>query len=265
MQNKQKIKYIDSHSHPHFSAFEKDRSKILANMQEAQVATIAVGTSPKTSAQALELAKKQELVLGATLGVHPTEQEEFNEAEFEKLLSKKVCAVGECGLDYFRMQEQDKSRQIALFEKQIQFAAKHSLPLMLHIRSSQGNTNAHDDAFEILKAYKKEFPKLHLHMHFFTANIEVAKKFLELDASFGVPGVVTFAKEVQETVEYLPFEKILIESDAPYAAPAPFRGKRNEPSYVVHTLKAIAQIKRTDENELANMVLQNTKAVFNFA
>ncbi len=252
------LEYIDAHSHPHFRDFDSDREELFDCMQKEGIGTIAVGTDFGTSKKVAELAKEKDFIW-ASVGIHPTDQENFESKKYKKLLHEKVVAVGECGLDYYRMDESDKKRQIALFEKQIQFAVESKLPLMLHIRSSQNTSNAHDDAFEVLKSYKKEFPALHLHMHFFTAPKEVAKKFLDLDATFGIPGVVSFAKEVQEIVLYLPAEKILIESDSPYAAPVPHRGKRNEPCFIPYTANFIAELKKLDST---NIFLQNAIKTF---
>ncbi len=260
------IKYIDAHAHPHFSAFDQDRVEMFQRMQQASVASIAVGTDYKTSREAVEFAQKYDLVLAATIGIHPTDNEEFNFDKYQGLLNENVCAIGECGLDYYRMDgsgASERKRQKDLFELQIQFAIENRLPLMLHIRSSQGSSDAHNDAFDILHHYKRQAPDLHLHMHFFTADKEVAKKFLELDASFGIPGVVTFAKSLEEVVEYIPENKILIESDAPYAAPVPYRGKRNESAYIIHTIEKIAQIKMLDTDLFAEIALSNTLRVFN--
>ena len=236
-------------------------------MQQSGVATVAVGTGSKTSKQAVEIAKEYDFIWSC-VGQHPTENEQFDENFYKKLLQNKtenkIVAIGECGLDFYRMEEGDKERQTKLFEKQIQLAVDADLPLMLHIRSAQNSTNAHDLAFDILKRYKKEFSKLHLHMHFFTASTETAKKFLELDATFGIPGVVTFAKSVQEMVEFLPTDKILVESDAPYAAPIPKRGQRNEPSFIIYTLEKISEIKKMNKDELQKQILTNTRRVFKF-
>ncbi len=260
------IKYVDAHSHPHFSAFDNDREEVIQNMQQSGVAAIAVGTGAKTSKQAVDIAQEHDFIW-TCVGQHPTEHEEFDENFYKELLQNKkenkIVAIGECGLDLYRMEEEDKERQIKLFETQIQLAVEADLPLMLHIRSAQNSTNAHDLAFDILKRYKKEFPKLHLHMHFFTANTETAKKFLELDATFGIPGVVTFAKSVQEMVEFLPTDKILVESDAPYAAPIPKRGQRNEPSFIIYTLEKIAEVKKLDNDFMQMQVLENTMKTFN--
>ena len=268
------IKYIDVHSHPHFKDFDEDRDGLFKNMKNLGVATIAVGTDLKTSKEIVELSEKYDFVW-VSVGQHPTERKEFNMHEFSKIIEndltnekRNVVAIGECGLDYFRIDTEDiaeKNRQKELFKEQIKLAVKYSLPLMLHIRSSQNTNDAHDDAFEILKTYKKENPELHLHMHFFTAEINIARKFIELDATFGVPGVVTFASSVRKMVRELPIERILLESDAPYAAPTPHRGKRNEPVFIIDTLNKIADVKKISFEEAREQILQNSIKTFNLS
>ena len=272
MKNIGDIKYIDVHSHPHFKDFDEDRNELFENMKSLGVATIAVGTDLKTSKEVVELSEKYDFVW-SSIGQHPTEHEEFSAYEFSEIIetdlknkNRKVVAIGECGLDYFRINKEDdaeKQRQKELFEEQIKLAIKYNLPLMLHIRSSQNTDDAHQDAFEILKFYKNKNSNLHLHMHFFTADIDTARKFIELDASFGVPGVVTFASSVRKMVKELPLERILLESDAPYAAPVPHRGKRNEPVFVIDTLKKIANIKKTPFEKAREQILQNSIKIFN--
>ena len=264
------FKYIDVHSHPHFSDFDKDREQLFKRMRELGVGTIAIGTCKKTSAEVLELARKYEFIW-ASIGQHPTERECFDEDFYSRLLKenndRQIVAIGECGLDYFRMdasEQKEKERQRELFEKQIMLAVEFALPLILHIRSSANTSDAHDDAYEILKRCKEKHPKLHLHMHFFTETSELAKRFLELGASFGIPGVVTFksAQALHEAVKIIPDDKILLESDAPYAAPAPHRGKRNEPTFVSFTLEKIAELRDEGKETLRRQILENSKNIF---
>ncbi len=262
-------KYIDVHSHLHFSAFDKDREEVLQRMKEQGVATITVGTNLDCSKRALLFTRENpDISLGATVGQHPTDSAPFDRDAFDALIKenrKNIVAIGECGLDYFRRDasgEQEKERQKALFVEQIELAVKHGLPLMLHIRNSQGELDAHKDAFDLLKPYKEKHPELHLHLHFFTAPREVVELFLPLDATFGTPGVVTFAKEVQDSVKAIPEDRILVESDAPYAAPVPHRGQRNEPSFITDTLKCVAKIKNMDGGALAKRVFKNSIKTF---
>jgi TatD DNase family protein len=261
-------RYFDTHSHIHFSDYDDDRDEMLAKMQDEGVWTIAIGTGIETSRQVVALADTYPHVY-ASIGVHPNDtDEEFEKESFDALVGQKVVAVGECGLDYFRQDvtdENEKTRQKAQFERQIQFALGHKLPLMLHIRSSAGTIDAHKDAWEILNSYKQEFgDALHAHCHFFTMDTEVAKKYLELDATFGIPGVVTYksAPELQEAVKYLPLEKMVSETDAPYAAPVPHRGKRNEPLFVQDTVHYIADLRGEDREGVRKQLVANARRIF---
>ncbi len=272
----QELRYIDTHSHIHFSDFDADRVQMLADMSDAGVGVIAVGTDIETSRQVVELAREYSNVW-ACIGQHPNDHEdaEFSANEFKELLSNKeenkIVAIGECGLDYFRMDSiQDiageKKRQKVVFKQQIELAIEYNLPLMLHIRSSEGTMDAHDDALEILSEYKvKHGDALHLHSHFTAFGRKLGERFLELGATFGIPGVVTYksAPELQELVKWLPLESIVVETDAPYAAPVPYRGKRNEPMFVIDIVGYIAELRGESIEIIQKQVLENTKRVFN--
>ncbi len=260
--------YIDTHSHIHFSDFDADRGEMLTAMAEAGVGTIAIGTDFSSSKQVVELAKEHSNVW-ACIGVHPNEaDEDFYAAKYEQLITKDVVAVGECGLDYFRGGadgEFGKDRQVRNFKAQIEFAIEHNLPLMLHIRSSESSTDAHDDVLEILNEYKaRHGDKLQVHSHFTTFGPELGRKFLELGATFGIPGVVTYksAPELQELVKMLPLESIVVETDAPYAAPVPHRGKRNEPMFVTDIVRHIAELRVQSEEEVQQQLMVNVQNIF---
>jgi len=272
------LKYIDTHSHIHFEDFDIDRVEMSDRMSNSKVGTIAIGTDFNTSRQVVELAENNRDIW-ACIGVHPNTHEGFSSISTAlnsgEISMNKVVAVGECGLDYFRndgTNEVEVTRQKELFKTQIEFAIEHKLPLMLHMRSSvdgQGvSTNdAHNDALEILNEHKKEHgDALKLHCHFTTFGIEMAQKFIELDekVTFGIPGVVTYknAKDLQELVQWLPLEKVLCETDAPYAAPVPHRGKRNEPIFVIDTVNAIADLRGEDREVVRKQLLENAKRVF---
>ncbi len=251
-------KYIDVHSHISFPEFDSDRIEILHKMLNLGIATITVGVDLETSVKALELAKKNENVF-VCIGAHPhdTKGFVFKPEDFEELVKHpKVVAIGECGLDYFRLSgniEEEKSRQKTEFIKQIDFAIKHDKPLMIHIR------DAHNDAYEILKKYKG---KVQGNLHFFTGSFELAEKFLGLGFTFSFPGVITFAKETEDAVKNIPLENIHAETDSPYAAPVPYRGKRNEPTYVIEVVKKIAKIRGEDEEIVRQQLLDNAMRVF---
>ena len=239
--------YFDIHSHLNFKDFDADREDVIAKMKEEGVWTNTVGTDLATSKEAVELAEKYENLF-ATVGLHPADDavETFDEIEFVKLVvHPKVVAIGETGLDYFRLPkdlekaEREKARQKKEFEKQIEFAVKHNKPLMIHCRA------AYPDCLDILKSKQKEHgEKVRGNFHFFTEPVETAQKVLDIGFSVSFTGPITFAKELAEVVAYVPLERIMAETDAPFAAPVLHRGKRNEPAYVKEIIKKIADIKK---------------------
>lgn len=265
-------KFIDTHSHLHFKQYDDDREEVIARMREIGVQTIAVGTDLQTSKQAIALADKYpDTIVGVTVGVHPNDTDEkFDKNIFTKLLNieaRPLCSgvvgVGECGLDYFRSSSAKvaKDKQEKNFRLQIEFALEHDLPLMLHIR------DAHEDALEILKDYSQhrgQASMLRGTCHFFTGDAEIAMKYVELGFHISFPGVITFAPECRDAVRTVPLERILSETDAPYVAPVPFRGKRNEPIYVEEVVKMIAEIRRENFELVREQLIDNAKNLFNF-
>ncbi|MEK7182501.1 MAG: TatD family hydrolase [Patescibacteria group bacterium] len=257
--------YIDIHSHLNFPDFDSDREDVIKKMTDEKIGTICVGADLKTSRECVELANKNENIW-ATIGVHPNDDDEdFREENFQTLLGssasklERVVGIGECGLDYFRIKgepENEKKRQKNLFEKQIQFAIKNNLPLMIHSRDS------YDDILNILNSYKKENSKLKGNIHFFVGNKEVAKKFIEIDFTISFSGVITFSNDYDEAVKYVPIDKIMPDTDSPFVAPVPFRGKRNEPFHVKEIVKRISDIKELDFNTARKQMVQNAFNMF---
>jgi TatD DNase family protein len=170
----------------------------------------------------------------------------------------KVVAIGECGLDYFKIKdESEKILQKNLFESQIQFAIKHDKPLMLHVRE------AYSDAISVLENYKKEAgEKLRGNVHFFVGDVAVAKKFLDLGFVMSFTGVITFTRDYDEVIKYIPQNSIMSETDAPFVAPVPFRGRRNEPVFVIEVVKKMAEIRGESEKALNMAILENFRRVF---
>lgn len=239
-----------------------DREAVIGRMKEMGVATITVGTSLETSQGAVALAEQHDNIF-ACIGIHPVDDVNsiFDEAGFEKLVaSPKVVAVGECGLDYGRegiVDPADKARQVVLFEQQIEFAVKHDKPIMIHARSSNA------DIVEILRAKKAVHgSKLRGNAHFFSGTKEQADAYIALDFSVSFTGVVTFTHDYDDVVRHVPLESMMSETDAPYVSPVPYRGKRNEPAWVVQVAKKIAEIKGLDEGETAEVLLKNAVAKF---
>lgn len=257
------IKYFDIHSHLNFPQYDSDRQEVINRMKENGVATITIGTSYETSKSAVELAENH-LNLYASIGIHPVGEEfsVFEENDFETLIGNpKVVVIGECGLDYGKngeVDEDEKGKQKKLFEKQIDFAVKWNKPLMLHGRNS---TN---DILDILSSKKKGYgEKLRGNAHFFTGDIDQARKFFDLDFSISLTGVITFVRDYDEVVRYAPLEMIMSETDAPFVSPIPYRGKRNEPIYVIEVVKKIAELKHKEIEEISLILKENAFAKFN--
>jgi TatD DNase family protein len=267
-------KYIDIHSHVNFSAFDADRDEVIKRALENNTWIINVGTQINTSKKAMELAHKYPEGVYATVGLHPIhtdasfhdkqelgdEGEEFTSRGevFDKniyrelLKDSKVVGIGECGLDYYHMESESIKKQKEVFIEQIKLANEIGKPLMLHIR------DAYTDTLEILK----EHSKVKGVVHFFVGNKEEAKGFLDLGFALSFTGVLTFTHNYDEIVKNTPLDMILTDTDSPYVAPVPYRGQRNEPSYVREIVKRIAEIKNLPEREVARAIIANAKRIF---
>ena len=270
------VKYFDAHTHANFAAYGEDRDAVIERARDASVAMNVVGTQFDTSRSAVELAKKYDDVY-ATIGLHPihtaksyhdekeigeggkefTSRGEIFDKERYRSLAKneKVIAIGECGLDYYRIDESTKEVQMRAFIEQIELAGEIKKPLMLHIR------NAYADALEVLRAHAG----VRGDVHFFAGDWEVAKKFLELGFTLSFTGVITFARDYDEVIRNTPLDMLLSETDAPYVTPVPYRGKRNEPSYVPLIVQKIAEIRGEDTERVAAALMENARRVFGIA
>ncbi len=257
------MKYIDTHSHVYEKKFDEDREEVFDRMKDEDVGTIVVGTCLETSKKALESVGG--VVLGATIGVHPTDTEEvFDPKEYSELLSDKVVGIGECGFAYFRTpRECVYTRQREVFEAQVRFAAENDLPLMLHIRPSEGSTDAHKDALEVIDLYQKEYgDTVRGNVHFYTSTKEIAREYVSRGFTIAFPGVITFVPELHEVVRDVPLDMMLGETDAPYASPVPHRGKRNEPIFVLDVMRSIAEIRGEDFDTVALQLRENARNMF---
>ena len=257
------MKYFDIHSHLHSDFFKGNIEKVLEEMKKKEIGTISVGVNLIDSKKAVDLANKNKNIW-ATIGIHPTEKEKFEEEKFQKLVNQnknKIIGIGECGLDYYWLQKDleggkikiesltlEKERQKELFKKQIDFAIKNNLPLMLHVRPYK-NADAYWDVFEILDKKREGFSSLlKVNFHFFTEKPEIAQEILKRGYYISLPGVITFA-DLDKTIENIPLEKIMPETDSPFAAPIPHRGKINTPLFVPEIFKKIAKIKNISEEK----------------
>ena len=276
-------KLVDVHSHVQFAAYDDDYNEVIGRALKEGVWLINVGTQQDTSSKAVEIANSFREGVYATIGLHPIHTEksyhdikELGEGDAAKAFTSrgeeldfdyykklgenpKVVAVGECGLDYYRLEEASKKKQFSVFETQIELANALNKPLMIHCR------NAFEDLIEVLtknKAkLKNDYPGI---IHFFTGTIDDAKKLMELGFYFSFGGVTTFTKDYDEVIKYLTLDRVLLETDAPYVAPVPFRGKRNEPAYVVHTAAAIAKTLGISPGAVAEKTTENAFKVLSF-
>lgn len=256
------MKIFETHSHYDDSAFDEDRDILLAEMfsQEGNIESIInVGASLRGCRESLELAAKYENVY-ASIGVHPEDIEALNDKEYAWIAdvaknNSKVVAIGEIGLDY-HYPEPGKELQRDCFRRQLRIAAEVGKPVIIHSR------DACADTLECMKREHAESIGGVIHCYSYTK--EAAKDFLDMGFYFGIGGVVTFknARKLVETVEYLPIEKILLETDCPYMAPEPNRGKRNDSRYIKYIAEKIAQIKGMDVQEVIDITNQNAKTLF---
>lgn len=275
-------KYIDIHSHLNLHAFKEDYNEAIQRAFDEKVWTINVGTQYDTSKKAVDIASQYEEGVYAIVGLHPVhtsasyhDKEEFGESGveftsrgeiFEKykyrefLNNPKVVAIGECGLDYYRCTDESIEKQRIAFIRQIELANEFDKPLMLHIRNNKDDKsrNAYKDALEILKQYSK----VKSNLHFFAGGKEEVEAYLQLGCTFSFNGVITFTHDYDEVIKMIPLESIMSETDAPYVTPVPYRGKRNESSYVPLVVKRIAEIKGLDEAMVAGALVKNSRAFF---
>ncbi|MFM7088420.1 MAG: TatD family hydrolase [Candidatus Paceibacterota bacterium] len=256
------LKYIDIHSHLNLKPLKHDEEAVVRRMVEHGVGTITIGVDFETSKEAIALAEKYDFIW-AGVGMHPTDntEEVFDKETYIKLaMYEKVVCVGECGLDYYRDQSSEtKERQEKLFRQHVQIAKAVGKPLMIHARPSKGSMNAYTDVLNILEDAKKEFPDLRANFHFFVGDMEVAKRALSLGFTMSFDGPITFAREYDEVIKFLPLESILIETDAPFAAPVPYRGKTCEPYMVIEIAKKIAEIKNLPLEDTSTALFQNAQ------
>jgi len=252
------MKYIDIHSHLHDEPFDHDRADVLGRMRDEGVGTITVGTGLISSRKAVALVEK-EADVWASIGVHPNDdpREEFDMGAFTDLANhSKVVAIGECGFDFFKTEKDtDYERQRVLFEKHLMLAEKTGLPLMLHVR------DAYEETLEVLETYKGN---INGDVHFFVGNISIAKRFLDLGFTCSFTGVISFTRDYDDVVRYIPDDMIHVETDAPYVAPVPYRGMRNESTHVKVVVERMREIKHWGVAYAQQTLLENAERVFTY-
>lgn len=247
---------FDSHAHYTDKAFNDDRENMLGSLRESGICgVINCGADIESSVFSVELANKYDYIYAAC-GIHPEEADKIPENYIEIIrnlaTNEKCVAIGEIGLDYYWRQD-NKEKQKELFEKQILLSKELDLPIIVHDRE------AHGDTLEILKKHK---PKGVLHC--FSGSPETAEEILKLGMYIGLGGALTFknARKAVEVAQMLPLDRLLLETDCPYMAPVPFRGKRNYSGYIPYIAEKIAEIKGIDPQTVLDITSENAKKLF---
>jgi TatD DNase family protein len=274
---------VDVHTHVNFNAFRQDGPAVAGRALERSIWMILVGSQIDTSRRALEYAGQYSQGVYAAVGLHPihlvetevdrdemnaaegvpgftTRKEEFDYNTYRVLAhDPKTVAIGECGLDYYRLRDTEdiKQKQAETFRKQIALAREVKKPLMIHCR------NAYEDLLAILREEKAD--EIGGDIHFFAGDWNTAKQFLDFGFYLSFTGVITFANQYDEVIKNAPLGRIMTETDAPYVAPVPYRGKRNEPLYVEEVARRIAEIKGLSLEEVARATSENAMRLFNLS
>lgn len=293
------MKYVDAHTHVNIAAFKDDWRDVIDRALQAGVGMINVGTQIDTAQKAVELAHEYEEGVYACVGLHPVHTsksyhdekelgkehadgkgftsrgEEFDAEAYRSLAEdEKTVALGECGLDYYRLDPDTIEKQRAAFIAQIELANEIGKPLMLHIRphvaprglasrpqaerQDLSVPSAYADAYEIVK----EHAKVPGNVHFFAGTVEEAQRFWDIGYSTSFTGVITFTHDYDEQVKAAPKELIHAETDAPYVTPVPNRGKRNEPVNVINVIKKQAELRGVSFEDWVAQLRENTKTLF---
>lgn len=252
MENKYVI--FDTHAHYDSDSFDEDRDEVLKQIKENGVVFILNCASDYASiSKTYNLTKKYDIIYGA-LGIHPSDANDYNNEVRSEIIeyikgNEKILAIGEIGLDYYWEENPDKEIQKDVFRAQMQLAKELNLPVVIHDR------DAHGDTLDIMK----EYPEVKGIVHCFSGSVEFAHECIKLGYYIGVTGVVTFknAKKIAEVIKAVPLEKLLVETDSPYMAPVPNRGKRNKSDYISHIIEQIAEIKEISPKEVNMAVNAN--------
>lgn len=274
---------VDTHTHVNFNAFREDGSDVIDRSLRESIWMINVGSQLTTSKRAVNIAADYKEGVYAAIGLHPihlheikvdeseivfkSRKEEFNPEEYRALASNpKTIAIGETGLDYYHLPEgkdpeEVKKKQEEVFKQQIALAIELDKPITIHSRGTEDDPNG---VYQDIMAILKQFPKAKGVIHCYSGDLKTAQQFIEMEYLISFTGIITFknAKEIQSVAKELPLDKILVETDAPYLAPDPYRGKRNEPAYVKYVAQKIAELKGISLEEVAEVTTENAKHLF---
>lgn len=250
---------IDTHAHYDDKAFDEDRDQLLASMQQTGISRIVnIGSSLDACKRTLELMDKYNFIYGA-IGVHPCDSDGLTEESLSwiKQVSahEKCVAIGEIGLDYY-WDEPNREIQKKWFVRQMDVAREVNLPVVIHSR------DAAKDTIDIMQAERAH--ELGGVVHCYSYSKELAKTFLDMGFYFGIGGVVTFSngKKLKEALEYIPMDRIVTETDSPYLAPVPFRGKRNDSTKLPYVIEEIAAVKNMSVNEVMQICKENANRLY---
>jgi len=250
---------IDSHCHLDHEPLYENLSNVLIRSKNAGITKLlTICTTFDSFENIKEIIKKDQMIYG-TYGIHPHETES-NQVDKQIIVrsvneNEKIIGIGETGLDFF-YNHSDKDGQISSFKAHIEASIELNKPIIIHSRDAEIET------FEILNSYKNQ--NLKILMHCFTGSLEFSKKLLTLDAFFSASGIITFKNttELQNTFKTIPLKKLLIETDSPFLAPIPMRGKKNEPSFIQYTLEKLAALKETTVEKMSEITTDNFNKLF---
>ena len=253
---------IDSHCHLDHEPLLSDLQNVLQRSKDVGIEKLlTISTSLESFSRIKELVNRDEMIYG-TIGIHPHESSTniitANEIIDNLKNNKKIIGIGETGLDFY-YNNSEKDKQIASFIEHIKASIKTNIPLIVHSR------NAENETLEILNEYKDE--NIKILMHCFTGSYEFAKKMMDLDAYFSASGIITFKKsnELNETFKKIPNNRLLIETDSPFLAPVPMRGKQNEPSFLKYTLLHLSKIKNLNSSDIEKLTSENFENLFDIS
>lgn len=255
MLDSMEIRLFDTHAHPQMHQFDADRDRVIRRALDSGVGMICVGVDLESSRQAIALAERYD-GLYASVGLHPNDNldEQYDGSAYAKLAEHpKVVAIGEIGLDFYRTAEPERRAfQKERFQLQLQLAKAVRKPVIIHCR------DAHEDMRGILAAY--DGPRGVIHS--FTGTPGDAQAYVAADFSIGLNGILTFARNYDIAVRTIPLERIILETDSPYLAPEPHRGRRNEPFYIYEVAKKVAELKGLPLLEVQKLTTENAKSLF---
>tara|TARA_B100000767_G_scaffold119962_1_gene114367 strand:+ start:285 stop:1046 length:762 start_codon:yes stop_codon:yes gene_type:complete len=252
---------IDSHCHLDYEPLYENLKDVLIRSKNIGITKLLTISTTLDSFEKIKAIIKKDKIIYGTYGIHPheTENDQINKETIIKEVNanNKIIGIGETGLDFY-YNHANKVRQIDSFKAHIEASIELDKPIIIHSREAEQET------FDILNAYKNN--NLKILMHCFTGSLEFSKKLLALGAFFSASGIITFKNSInlQETFKSIPKEKLLIETDSPFLAPIPMRGKQNEPSFIKYTLEKLSILKETTDEKMSIITTDNFNKLFNF-